>query len=231
MKKGTKFNRRPWQEWELVIMRYFYPNHTSQLLGRVLNRSHKQIYNAANRFGIKKDKEFVRELTRRAWQDGRCSKEKCFKPGQVPANKGQKMPAHVYERAARTMFKPGNEPHNTKHDGAITVRGMNKSTPEPYYYIRLAKAKWELLHRHIWMQAHGPIKRGYVIAFKDGNWQNCKLENLECITMAENMKRNSVQNMPPELLEITRMRASLSRTINKLSNSKNHQQNGKEQNV
>ena len=36
-----------------------------------------------------------------------------FEKGHIPANKGQKMPADAYERAKKTMFKPGSKPKNT----------------------------------------------------------------------------------------------------------------------
>jgi hypothetical protein len=111
-----------------------------------------------------------------------------FKKGHVPANKGKKMPKEVYEKAKRTMFKPGRKPHNTKQKGDISIR-VDK-TGRSYKYIKISDGNWELLHRHLWKKQHGPIPRKHVLIFKDGDSLNCSLNNLQLITMAENMQRN-----------------------------------------
>ncbi len=40
-----------------------------------------------------------------------------FSKGNIPANKGKKMPANVYEKARKTMFRKGNIPANHKPIG------------------------------------------------------------------------------------------------------------------
>ncbi len=80
------------------------------------------------------------------------------------------------------------------YDGAITIRyDVSPKTGKrtPYKYIRLTKGKWDLYHRHLWKKHNGPIPAKHVIIFKDGNSLNCILENLDCITMAENARRNT----------------------------------------
>lgn len=111
-----------------------------------------------------------------------------FQPGHVPFNKGTR----GVMKPNATTFKAGQLPHNTKEDGAISIR--QKEGDKPYKFIRIAKAKWVLLHRHVWQQANGPIPAGHLIAFIDGDTMNCELDNLQMITMAENVKRN--QNRP-----------------------------------
>lgn len=108
-----------------------------------------------------------------------------FETGHVPFNKGTK----GYMKANATSFKRGSEPHNTKHDGAISIR--QKQGEKPYKYIRVGASKWMLLHRHIWEQANGPIPSDSLVTFVDGDTMNCELSNLNLITKAENAKRNS----------------------------------------
>ena len=43
-----------------------------------------------------------------------------FEPGHIPANKGKKMSAEVYAKAAPTMFKKGNVPANHMEVGEYT---------------------------------------------------------------------------------------------------------------
>jgi hypothetical protein len=52
-------------------------------------------------------------------------------------------------------------------------------TPGSKYYIRECGRK--VLHRQMWMDAHGPIPDGYHIHHKDFNTDNNALENLEAI--------------------------------------------------
>jgi hypothetical protein len=111
-----------------------------------------------------------------------------FKKGHVPANKGKKMQKEVYEKAKPTMFTAGHKPHNTKRKGDISIR--IKKSGRPYKYIKISDGHWELLHRHLWKKQHGSIPRKHVLIFKDGDSLNCSLDNLQLITMAENMQRN-----------------------------------------
>ena len=121
-----------------------------------------------------------------AWKKKQLDKQGRFLPGHTPWNKGIK---GLDIGGKETRFKKGNEPHNTKYDGCITVR-HHKRTNEKYKYIRIAKGKWVLLHRYIWEQHKGKIPQGYVIRFKDGDTLNCAIDNLECISRKENLVRN-----------------------------------------
>ena len=37
------------------------------------------------------------------------------------------------------------------------------------------------LGRYVWEQNYGPIPKGYKIIYKDGNFNNCELDNLLCV--------------------------------------------------
>jgi hypothetical protein len=139
-----------------------------------------------------------------------------FKKGIVPFNKGKKvetwMRPELIEKMKRTSFKKGDLPHNTLHDGAISIR--TDKTGKKYKYIRLKQAKWELYHRFLWMEAYGKIPQGSLIVFKDGNEMNCVLENLELITMKVNMERNTIHRYPEEVKGAIRIVSKLKRKIN-----------------
>jgi hypothetical protein len=106
-----------------------------------------------------------------------------FKPGQLPHNAGTKGKM----KPNSTSFKPGQLPHNTKHDDAITIRADGG---KQYQFTRVSKGKWIPLHRQNWEQAYGPVPAGHIITFIDGNTMNAELENLKCISRAENVARN-----------------------------------------
>ena len=151
----------------------------------------------------------LRRIGVRLPEDVRTSRKRigCFKPGGVPFNKGKK--GHM--KANATSFRKGNQPHNTKHDGAESIRV--DTTGRQYRYIRLAKAKWVPLHRHLWEQANGPVPAGYIVVFRDGNSLNCELSNLELISRAENVRRNHNR---PKAAESMKKRWKIKKTLEPL---------------
>jgi hypothetical protein len=140
-------------------------------------------------------------------------KDTQIKPGNVPANKGKPMPAALYNRLKASMFKPGHTPPNTKSkDGVITIRLDNQG--HPYKHIRVSVGKWVHYHRYKWERHRGPIPPGHCIWFKDGNSLNTNLPNLELITRAENMRRNTIARFPPEVRSAIHSLNKLKKQIN-----------------
>lgn len=112
-----------------------------------------------------------------------------FKKGHLSHNKGKT--DHYFPGSDKGWFKKGHKPHNTKFDGAISLRrGSKKRNCPPYLWIRLANAEWLHYHRHLWIKANGPVPKGHIIVFKNKNTLDCRLGNLEMITLAENGMRN-----------------------------------------
>ncbi len=107
-----------------------------------------------------------------------------FTPGHEPWNKGK----HVDIGGKATQFKPGHKPHNTKMDGYISIR--RDKSGRGYKYIRLAKGKWALYHRHLWEKHNGAIPGGHVLRFKDGDSLNCSLDNLELVPRSDHVRLN-----------------------------------------
>ena len=148
-----------------------------------------------------------------------------FPKGHTPHNKGRKqneyMSKEAIKKTASTRFYKGHKPHNTKHDGALSVR--KDSTGIAYIYIRISKGKWELLHRKIYEQHHGPIPKGYNVVFKDGNQANVDINNLELVSNQELMKRNSYHRYPEELAKLIQASGALQRQINKILHNEQQQ--------
>lgn len=173
-----------------------YANTRSDVMAQHLNISISSLYNRAQYFGLKKSKEYIISEAKRIGVSD-AAKKHWFPKGHIPVNKGQKMSPELYKKCAPTMFKKGNKPHNTKADGEISIR-KDKNGHE-YQYIRVSLGKWELLHRHIWEKANGPIPENHNVVFIDKNHLNCELSNLELISNEELMERNTIQRYPKEL--------------------------------
>lgn len=124
-----------------------------------------------------------------------------FKPGHVPANKGQKIDAETYAKCEPTMFKKGHSPANTLEDGTITVR--TSKTGIQYKYIRISSGNWMMLQHYNWIKKYGPIPKGLILACKNTNQLNCDPSNWELITRAENAIRNQNREKAAESMKKT----------------------------
>ena len=168
-------------------------------------------YGRIMRFLKRNDREIPRELIEQRKIDSR------LKPGNVPFNKGKKqtdyMSAEAIEKTKGTRFKKGNVPHNTLEDLVVTTR-KDTSTNLPYQYIRISKGDWILYHHFVWNKAGRKIPDGHVLTFIDGNQQNCQLENLKLITLADNARRNSIMNYPEDVRKIIKLKSKLKKQIN-----------------
>lgn len=98
-----------------------------------------------------------------------------FEKGHIPANKGLK--GISYPGSVATQFKAGHMPHN------YVPVGTEVLTKDGYIRIKTADpCTWKLKHRYVWEQHNGKIPDGYALVFKDGNIQNCDIDNLILIT-------------------------------------------------
>jgi len=150
-----------------------------------------------------------REIIEKRKADSRYAK------GSVSFNKGLKqtdfMSQEQITRSAKTRFKKGQTPHNTKADGCLTIR--TDKSGRAYQYYRIAQGVWQFLHVKVWIDNNGPVPDRMVIVFKDGNTMNCTINNLEMISREELMQRNTIHRFPTELKEIIRLSNKLERTL------------------
>lgn len=194
------------------IIRERYPFEPTKKIADDLGLSEGSVYNRAFAMGIKKDPVYLRSTQFPAGYLG--GKATQFQKGQAPPNKGQKMSKDLYEKVEKTMFKKGNKPMNTQPIGTIHQR--KDTGGKMYLYIKLADSKWEQLNRYTWEQHNGPIPKGMVVVYKDGNYLNNDINNLLMITKKENMARNTIQRLPKELQQVMRLKCKL---INKINNN------------
>jgi hypothetical protein len=203
--------RTRWTAAEVRKVRKLYPHVKTQGIALQLGRTLGQVYQKAAALGLKKTVEYLSSPDAcRLRRGDNVGAEYRFKLGQVVWNKGTNFTAGG--RSPETRFKPGNVPANRLPVGHIRLNS------EGYLDIKTApgRHKFVPLHRWNWKQAYGEYPaKGMMLIFKDGDKQNCDISNLECISRADLMKRNSVHNLPKKLAEIVQLRGALNRKINK----------------
>lgn len=192
--------RRFWTEQEDQWLREHYPDTPMEELVEHLDRTPRAIYNRARHYlGVRRTDEAIRESTIRARRRQPENKGE-FKKGNIPFNKGLKRSEWMSEEGkaicAKTQFQKGLVPHNTQEVGYESI-----SKKEGYIYMKVAEGeKMVLKHRYVWEQHNGAIPKGYNVQFKDGNRQNCDIDNLYIISRAEQMSQeNSLHRYPAEL--------------------------------
>ncbi|HAD79044.1 MAG TPA: hypothetical protein DCF99_06070 [Flavobacteriaceae bacterium] len=143
-------------------------------------------------------------------------KDSFYKKGEKPWNTGKKLTEEQRQKIEHTWFKKGNIPGNAKKDGEEVIRKDSKG--REYWLIKVPeKTKLTEKHKWLWEKHNGKIPKGNNVVFINGNTLDCRIENLECITDAELMERNSVQRFPKDLRDIILLKGKLTRQINKYS--------------
>lgn len=203
-------SRHEWTEAEKTILRELYPDTKTKKLAHLLGLSIKKISSKANAIGVKKSATFFAgpdayRLT------GETGAETRFTPGQIPWNKGKK---GLNLGGKETQFKKGQKPHTwhpigterITHDGYLE-RKISDTGITRHDYVQV--------HRLAWIEHNGKIPDGQIIVFKDGNKTNITIDNLECISRSELMRRNTFHNYPKEIAELVQLRGAITRQINK----------------
>jgi len=124
---------------------------------------------------------YVALCKRRGWLTGRNGK---FHAGQKSWNKGKKVGLHP--NSAKTTFKKGAQPHNTRQLGdervskdgyvEICVPEVNPHTGFRHRFVQK--------HRWLWEKQNGPVPDGHCLKCLDGDKTNTDPANWQCIPRA-----------------------------------------------
>lgn len=205
-------NRRHWTDEEIQQLRDRYADEDTASIALDINCSVEKVYSKAAQLGLHKSEAYLAEcLTRCGQQRAESGRATRFQKGLVPWNKGLKgMPS--IGRMEQTQFKKGSKPGNWLPIGSYRFSKdgylQRKVTDTGY-----PPKDWIAVHTLLWEEHNGCVPNGHCLCFKDGNKQNIVIENLELITRAERMRRNSIHRYPPELKDAIRTVAKLKRTI------------------
>lgn len=110
-----------------------------------------------------------------------------FKKGNIPHNQGVKG-WQAGGKSVETQFKEGNVPPNVSPLGTERIL---KDMVQVKVAEGQGKKNWMNKNRYLYETYIGEVPRNHVIVFKDGDNRNFDLDNLECISRGELLKRNA----------------------------------------
>tara|TARA_R100000027_G_scaffold66875_1_gene63805 strand:+ start:1405 stop:2022 length:618 start_codon:yes stop_codon:yes gene_type:complete len=193
---------KPWSPEDLVALEKIYRDTDNITLARIFRRSRSSIKNIANQNGWKKSAAHM------------AKNPGCFKPGGKPWNTGISYSAPGSEH---TRFKKGHRPPNW-----VPV-GSERVTKDNYLERKLhdtgkMRHDWVPVSHIEWQKHNGrSVPKGHAVIFRDGDKRNFAGPNLELISRADLMRRNSYQNLPEPLPQIIQLRGALTAKINRRS--------------
>lgn len=202
---------RKWSDEHLDLLRSLYPNTPTQQIADLIGKNLYTTYSMADKLGLKKTEEYLASPAAcRLRRGDNVGAKYRFKKGQTPPNKGLRRPGYAPGRMSETQFKKGQNPVNWKPVGSerVNVDGyIEIKTEEP--------KKWELKQRVVWREHHGEIPHGHNITFIDGDPLNVAIENLECISKVDWMKRHTFHNYPEPVKQQIHILAGFKRRLNR----------------
>ena len=205
-----RINRLVWTNDMDAVIREHYPCKQTSDVADMLRLTPKQVLCRAKRLGLHKNPDVIAGIRENGM----------FLKGHVPFNKGMKqqefMTAEQIEKTKATRFVKGQVPMNIKEIGYERVN------VDGYVEVKTEKG-FVLKHRMIWEKHNGPIPKGHIVRFKNGNKLDIRIENLELVTCAQNMKDNTIHNYPPEIKTTIRSIANINRRIKKYEQTNNRQ--------
>lgn len=205
---------KKWTSEEDADLRELYADTRTKVIAEKLGRTESSTFQRARNLGLKKSAAYLKtEASGRL--SGESSKAHRFPKGGAPWNKGMK---GLNIGGEATRFKPGSRPHTWQPIGTekLDKDGLlvRKVSDEGRRHER-----WKGLHVLTWEREKGLIPAGHIVVFKPGMKTNqadeITIDRLECISRAENMRRNSYHNYPPEIAKAIQLIGAVNRQINK----------------
>lgn len=225
---------KPWTPADIELLREHYPDKTASEVADLLGREVSTVHQAAGRYGIKKSDAFYARQTSGRIQRANANpriKATQFKPGQIPWNAGMK--GWSPPGCERTQFKPGTR-MGAANNNWVPVGSYRITTADKILQQKTserpgpASYRWTPVARLVWEAEHGPIPAGAMVVFKRGMktsvLEEITLDKLDCISRAENARRNHPRNRDPELGRLIQLKGAINRQVNRIN--REHQQTG-----
>lgn len=221
--RGINRPKKVWTRDEDALLVELYPDFPTNLLAEQFNASLSATYQHARNLGLKKSEAYLAsphaQRLRRGDEVGKAFR---YPKGHVPANKGLRRPGYAPGDMAKTQFKKGRLAQEARNYVPIGTEKydvkrkvvVRKITDDPAIVPTM---RWRPVHTMVWEAVHGPVPPGHIVVFKRGMKTlisaDITVDLLDLVTLAENMRRNTIHRYPPELKSAIRLVGKLKRTI------------------
>lgn len=216
--RGINRPKRKWSPPEDDVLCACYPFSTAAALAKAFACTPNAVYQRANRLSLAKSEWFKQSiLSSRLKRENHPGKATQFKKGQVPPNKGIK--GISYPGSVATQFKPGTRQGNAAQN--YKPIGSERLTKDGYVQVKMTETgypprDWVGKQIIIWERLNGiKLPANHMVIFRDGDRLNFDYDNLELLSRAQNMKRNSFHNYGPEIAKLYQLKGAITRQINK----------------
>lgn len=217
---GGGMTRFVWTYEAIAVLQQRYADTPTDQVAAQIGVTPAQVYHKVQKLGLRKSAAYLAsEVACRLRRGDNVGKATRFQPGLTPWNKGQKHPSTG--RAIDTQFKPGNR--SGKALEIYQPIGTERLSKDGYLERKIhdgwpLQRRWRAVHLLAWEAINGPLPAGHAVVFRDGNKRNIALDNLELVTRAELMRRNSVYRHGIEIAQLAMLRGKLTKQINKRKN-------------
>ena len=222
--RGINAPKRYWTEQELATLRELYPHQRTADIAAKLGIDLQLVYRRASLLGLRKSEAFsASDKSGRIFKGGTLGQKTQFSPGQKPWNTGTHYVAGG--RSAETRFKKGQMAGAAQRNyvpiGTLRISKdgylERKMTDDQSLY---PARRWTFVHRIVWEQANGPIPAGHMVVFRKGQFTNdvelLTADRLECISRAENARRNNMWRNDPEMMKLYQLKGQITRQVNRI---------------
>ena len=216
IKLGIDAGRTVWTPERLDTLRRLYPTHSAQECADLMGLDVKQIVQGVSRARLRKSREWVAQRMREIHQQGLAGGQHTrFAPGHTTWNAGM---TGLDIGGKATRFQPGQR--NGRAAQLWRPIGTESVDADGYPVRKVAETgnkwrDWRPVHHLVWKAAGREIPPGYALVFRDGDKRNAALDNLELITRADLMARNSVHRYPEHIVRAVQAVGVLNRQINR----------------
>ncbi len=208
--------RAVWTPERIAQLRGLYGTRSAQECADLMGMTYKQIVQGVKRARLRKSREWIvergRSLMNGPSHPGYATR---FQAGHATWNAGLR---GLDLGGRQTRFQPGER----NGRAAQLWRPIGTESVDAYGYpIRKVAdsghkpTDWRWIHHLVWEAAGHTVPPGHALVFRDGDKRNAALDNLELITRAELMARNSLHRYPAHIVKAVQAVGTLNRQINR----------------
>ena len=208
--------RELWTAEQVAVLARLYSDTPTAKIAAQLGTSVSRIYAKADHLGLKKSAAYLASKAACRLRKGdTVGEQHRFKKGCTPWNKGMK---GVCFGGEATQFKPGQQPHNELPLGSYRISRDGNLQRKISNDKGSNSKRWRCVHELIWIEVNGAVPAKHIVVFKPGmhstTLEEITLAKVECISMAENMRRNTCHRYGKDIAQLIQLRGAITRQLN-----------------